>query len=626
MHASGSLAAVLLDRAHDRPAATAYEFLAPDGSVSALTCAELAGRAAAVAARLDTRAPVLLVQPPGPDFVVALWGCLLAGAPVVPAYPPTPVAGDRAGERLRRILADARPEVVIAPAGLLGDTGAARLVEVTAERAGPWEGPLPSAGDVAVVQYTSGSTSEPKGVVLRHDNLLHNTRAIAEVFALEPGAPAVSWLPPYHDMGLIGGILTPVLVGLPMRLFSPLHFLKSPLTWLRQISETGATASGGPNFAYDLCVRRATRDEELAGLDLSRWRVAFNGAEPVRRETLERFTERFAPHGFRAEAFLPCYGLAEATLIVTGAHWRPGGRGRVSCGPVVRGHGLAVVDPETGARLPEGVEGEVVVSGPSVTSGYWNGDDTGLFLDVAGVRHLRTGDLGYLVDGELVVSGRRHDVLVHRGVNHHAVDVEAAAVGEEFRPAAAAFVVDREGAEPSPVVVLERAGEVPPELVDRVRSRVLAATGLRLDSVVVVPPRTIPRTTSGKVRRSRCRELLLAGELAGAREFGEPVARVAPDTVTEFVCSVFAAVCEREACDPDAALVDLGGDSVRAAEIAAVVEGAAGVAVGPEDVLEAGTPRLLAQRVVAAARAAGLADDAVAARLVALAREREVAR
>jgi acyl-CoA synthetase (AMP-forming)/AMP-acid ligase II len=236
--------------------------------------------------------------------------------------------------------------------------------------------------------------------------------------------------PPFHDMGLIGGLLTPMAAGFPMRILSPTDFLKAPLWWLGQIGETGTTVTGGPNFAYDLCVRRARTDNAVNGLDLSGWQVAFNGGEPVKQRTLTEFARKFAPAGFRPEAFLPCYGLAEATLMVSCRHWPGTGAGDepVSCGQPVPDQRLAVVDPETGQPVADRAEGEIWIAGPNVTPGYLNGHDEEMFGTLDGTRFLRTGDLGHLHGGELFITGRAKDVIVYRGVNHHAVDIEAAAL------------------------------------------------------------------------------------------------------------------------------------------------------------------------------------------------------
>jgi acyl-CoA synthetase (AMP-forming)/AMP-acid ligase II len=446
---------------------------------------------------------------------------------------------------------------------------------------------------------------------------------------LDAGSRAVTWLPPFHDMGLVGGLLTPMAAGIPMRVIRPADFLKAPLWWLRQISELGATHSGGPNFGYDLCVRRARDDDALAGLDLSRWRVAFSGGETVRHQTMAGFAARFAAAGFRAQAFLPCYGLAEATLIVSAGHWAgPSSTGTVggtepvvSCGPPVRGQRVIVVDPAGPSPVDDGVEGEIWIAGPHITSGCLSADAGEMFGELDCTRFLRTGDLGYLRGGELFISGRAKDVIVHRGVNHHAVDVEAAALDVLGRTGrtAAAFLVET-GPELLPVLVLEAHGTRDKALAAHLRAAVLARTGLRLGIVALVPPNSLPRTSSGKIRRPATRDAFLAGAfdeavisdpaaLARLRSGGAGAS--APTELTELICGILAAVCEVGDCRPTDDVVDLGLDSVRAAEAAAVLEHAVGLAVPLETMLTEATPVGVADALMAGWLADGLTPSLV---------------
>jgi acyl-CoA synthetase (AMP-forming)/AMP-acid ligase II len=630
---------ILRRRAEHTPDDVVYEFVGLHQPVGTLTYRELADRALRVARRLigpdgdPQQEPALLLCPPGLDYVVALFACLIAGVPAVPAYPPDPL-GSRSGlARLHRLIADATPTAVLmeqslAPIFRAGPWPTAcppRMIALDQEEessAGHAEWPATPAGDkIAVIQYTSGSTRSPRGVVVLHGNLEHNIVAIEKAFALGPGSRAVSWLPPYHDMGLVGGILTPLHGGFPIRLMSPFDFLKQPLYWLRHISEMHATASGGPNFAYDLCVRRALDDKELLELDLSAWSVAFNGAEPVRWRTLNAFADKFAPAGFRRKAFFPCYGLAEATLIVSGGHWdgtlfrgterasagdwgpaasagRPDEVPRVGCGCALGDQDLAIVDPDSGSRLADGKEGEIWIRGPGVTTGYWRCDDQAAFGELGGNRYLRTGDLGFLVDGELVISGRRKDLIIYRGVNFHPADIEEhAAMAPGLRPVAAAFAVDDESGALVVVAVEARPGSGEPvSLAADVRSRIAAATGLAPHVIVIAPPGAIPRTSSGKVQRWLCREMFLSGELdalvtvraersmnGGDGVFGDA------ESLTTLICGVFAAACSAPSCMPHTTLFELGGDSLKAAEIASVLEGALATPVAVDVVLAAQT-------------------------------------
>ncbi len=441
-----------------------------DGPADAISYGALDVRARAIAARLASLGlageRALLVYPPGLEFVSAFFGCLYAGVVAVPAHPPRP---NRPATRLGAIADDARPRAVVTATRLLPESdrwageiaglgGLDRVATDTVEDAlaEAWQHPGVGPTDLAFLQYTSGSTALPKGVMVTHANLLANSAQIHACFGSTAESRGVFWLPLFHDMGLIGGVLQTVYCGGTSTLLSPVAFLQRPLRWLEAISATGATISGGPDFAYDLCVRKIG-PEARAGLDLSRWSVAFNGAEPIRRETLDRFAEAFAPCGFRREAFLPCYGLAEATLLVSGRRTKGGpvvfaagaaalGSDRVEpasagqaeaplvgSGSIPDGTEVAIVDPATGTASALDRVGEVWVRGPGVARGYWNRDEEttatfGATLPGAGPRaFLRTGDLGFLRDGELFVTGRLKDLIIIGGRNLYPQDVERAA-------------------------------------------------------------------------------------------------------------------------------------------------------------------------------------------------------
>jgi acyl-CoA synthetase (AMP-forming)/AMP-acid ligase II len=617
---------VLLARAERAPDVVAYDMVAGGGRVTTLSHAQLASRASALARQLAERAdgPLLLLYPAGLDYVVGVFAAFLAGVPLVPAYPPDESSiADKA--RLDGITADARPAVAVAPRPHRHlPTIAVPATEADGE---PWHR-TPARADIAIIQYTSGSTGRPRGVLVRHDSVAANTAAIAERFGLDATSRAVTWLPPFHDMGLIGGILTPLAAGIPVRLMHPAAFLKAPLSWLHQLTETGATASGGPNFAYELCVRRARRDGALDGLDLSRWRVAFNGAETVKPRTLTDFADQFAPVGFDPAAFLPCYGLAEATLIVSAGRWSRDAAGAVGCGRPVPGQRVVVVDTERGTPCPDGSEGEIWVAGPHITPGYWSGDEDGLFGVLDGERFLRTGDLGYLRDGELVPTGRIKDVLVYRGENYHAVDVESAALDAvgAVGGAAAAFLVETE-AESVPALVLEVRREADEALALAARAAVLERTGLRLGFVALVPPRSVPRTSSGKVRRGACRDALVAREYDEAvfddrarycAVLDEQARHAATTALVAVICGVVAEVCSLPDCRPTDRLPDLGVDSLRAAEAAAILEDALGLAVPLDAVLTAPAPECIATALLRRWRADDVTAEAVRDRVRAL--------
>jgi amino acid adenylation domain-containing protein len=551
-----------------------FTFLDEEGERT-VTYAELDAGARAVAALLRRHlAPgdrALLLYPPGREYVLGFLGCLYAGVVAVPAYPPDPMRLGRTLPRLQALVADCGARVALTTSGIAGmvepltenapDLRALRWLatdSVPAEEAEAWR-PVELHGDaVAFLQYTSGSTGTPRGVVLRHRHLLHNSGLIARGFDAGPNPVGVIWLPPYHDMGLIGGILQPLFRDIPTVLLPPLFFLQQPMRWLEAVSRFGGTVSGGPNFAFDLCVRKST-PEERASLDLSRWEVAFCGAEPVRAETLERFAEAFAPSGFRREAFYPCYGLAEGTLIVTGGRRaeapvvrrfaREGlrhGEARapvdgeveavlVGCGAALGGQELRVVDPETGAPSAPGRVGELWVRGPSVADGYWQRPEEtartfhGRLADSAGSDdgpYLRTGDLGVVEGGEVFVTGRLKDVLVLRGRNHYPQDLELSVerCHPGLRPGCgAAFSVEVDGEERLTLVQevsAKVAGDVDTVLT-RIRAALAEEHGVAAHAVVLISAGALPKTSSGKVQRRACREAFLAGTLDVVREWRE---------------------------------------------------------------------------------------------------------
>ena len=552
----------------ERPEAQTYRFL-PDGEgePQSVTNAELDLRARALAAQLSDRfgpgERALIVCQPGLDYVTAFFACLYSGLIAVPVYPPNPALLKRTLPRLLGVIDDARPSVVLAQASVtsmagsfaefapaLGTLDWIAIDEVDLTVAQDWRRPEITGASTAFLQYTSGSTGQPKGVVVSHANLLHNLDAIHRLF-VRSDAPEEShlviWLPPYHDMGLIGGLLEPAYGGFPVTFMSPLAFLKRPIRWLRAISEQRGTYSGAPNFAYDLCVAKTT-EEERATLDLSRWTLAFTGAEPVRAETVERFARAFAPSGFHREALYPCYGLAEGTLLVSGgeraappvirrldavalagntaveAAAGQEARLSVSCGASIPGQELLVVDPEALTRLPDGRVGEIWVSGPSVAAGYWQRpEETGQTFGgrpagpVSGP-FLRTGDLGFLDGGELHVTGRRKDLIIVAGRNHYPQDIERTVEGVDpaLRPGCGvACAVERQGEERLLVVhEVDGPGKLDTgAVIVAIRAAVAAEHDLVVHEVVLVRRGAVPKTSSGKVQRAACREAFLAGSL-----------------------------------------------------------------------------------------------------------------
>lgn len=502
---------------------------------------------------------VLLAFVPGLEYVAAFYGCLYAGVVAVPTYM---ARLNRSSSKLRSVLLDCKPAAALTkertlqelPPSLADGAGLTRPLEwLPIEAAADfdeenWRPPHSNQDSVAFLQYTSGSTSTPRGVMVSHGNLLHNLSVIADKFGAHAKSKGVIWLPPYHDMGLIGGILQPIFMGFPVALMPPLAFIQRPYRWLKAISDFGATISGGPNFAYDLCVERVTPDQKRT-LDLSSWEVAFNGAEPIRPETLDRFCEAFASCGFRRESFYPCYGLAESTLIVAGARRAEGpvvrtfkldsvergapvdangdgvGRRMVSSGEPGDGIRVAIVDPQTRREMPDERVGEIWVSGPSVARGYWGREIESAEAMRATIpgreeTYLRTGDLGFVSGGELFVTGRQKDLIIVRGVNHYPQDVENTATEshEALKGGrGAAFAVEGQGGERLVVVheIVDRHLSNFDEIFASITRAVAEEHDLQPSEIVLVGHHRVPKTSSGKIQRRLCRRQFESGELTG---------------------------------------------------------------------------------------------------------------
>lgn len=501
-----SLVDLLRYRATHQPDYKGFTFLV-DGEEEALhlTYAELDAKARAIAAALQSACQpgdrALLVYQPGLEYVAAFFGCLYAGVTAVPIYPPRP---NRSLMRLQSVIADSQAIFALTTSQILSKLEqqlihaielkslrwlATDSLSVTEPRQA-WREIHPQGQDLAFLQYTSGSTATPKGVMITHHNLLQNLELIYQCFEHSSQSQGVIWLPPYHDMGLIGGILQPLYGGFPVALMSPFMFLQSPIRWLQAISRYQATTSGGPNFAYDLCLRKI-KPEQIETLDLSTWQVAFNGAEPISAQTLEGFATLTAPCGFRMEAFFPCYGLAEATLIVSGgqkvaqpalktvqgaaleqhqvmptATDDPDARTLVGCGSALPGQQIVIANPETLCQCSAEEVGEIWVSGDSIAQGYWHQADVSAEIfqahlaDTGTGPFLRTGDYGFLAESELYVTGRLKDVIIINGRNHYPQDIEWTVMQSYpgIRPnCAAAFSVAVKGEEQLVVVAeLER--------------------------------------------------------------------------------------------------------------------------------------------------------------------------
>ena len=662
-----TLVDLLGHRAHHQPTDRAYTFLLESGEEEAyLTYQQLDRAARSVAVQLSEAGAlpgdrVLLLYPPGLDYIVAFFGCLHAGVIAIPAYPPNPIRPERRLPRLLSIIDDAKPNLALATETIVDL--APRLAAMDSRLTGlkwlathvgtppnsAWKAPAIGPESLAFLQYTSGSTSAPKGVMVTHRNLLHNQGLIQRSFGYDSHTKFVGWLPLYHDMGLIGNVLQPLYLGIPCVLMAPVTFLRKPLRWLQAITKYGGTSSGAPNFAYDLCVAKTT-PEQRAGLDLSTWTVAFNGAEPVRADTMDRFAEAFADVGFQREAFFPCYGLAEATLFVSGGTPGSGGRIKalskealatdrlaeptsisdtqnlVSCGHSEQR--MVVVDPTSCEELEDGSVGEIWIAGESVAHGYWNRPEQTATTFQATLSRgedsfLRTGDLGFADAGEVYVTGRLKDLLIVRGRNHYPQDIEATA--QKSHPAlregcGAAFSIDGpDGELVAFVQEVERSyrRENLEPVIATMRAQVAASHEVHLANVTLVSPGSILKTSSGKIQRRACRSALLAGELKILASSDlvtvselEPRGLIPqkelllldPDRRVEVLatslCESLGTLLRVPRVTPDEVLANLGLDSMMAVELQHSIDSCFDVELSSADLLGDVTVDALASDIV----------------------------
>jgi 8-amino-7-oxononanoate synthase len=639
-----TLVDLLQRRAIEQPGQRAYTFLL-DGETDAvsLTYAELDQQARAIAAWLQQQdavgEPVLLLYPPGLEFIAALFGCFYAGTIAVPAYPPQL---NRNSARLAAIVDNAQARLCLTTTPTL--TQLQRWLEqipqlknlqsLTTDAALPepadnWLESEIAPDTLAFLQYTSGSTAMPKGVMVTHHNIMCNLGLVIQTSGFEPEnhREGVSWLPPYHDLGLVGFIFLGIYTGRPFTLMSPVAFMQKPARWLQAISHAQATYSGGPNFAYDLCVEKIT-PAQRAELDLSSWEIAIVGADPVRAKTLARFAAAFAPCGFRKEAFYPSYGMAEATLVISGglqsaapvtctvqtqalnnnqvivtAEQEPGSQTLVGCGHVLREQKVVIVDPQTLIPCPPDQVGEIWASGPSVAQGYWRQPEETkqafqAYLASGEGPFLRTGDLGFFYQEELFIAGRLKDLIIIRGQNYHPHDLERVAEASHsalLPNGGAAFSVDIEGDERL-VIVFElkrRRREInPDEVAGAIRQAIAKKYGLHVETVLLLKPGGLPKTSSGKVQRHLCREKFLTGTLPvlgrsqQSQASGDSTSAVGPQT--ELV-NVFAAQIAQTlglspaAIDPHQPMNTLGIDSLKAVTLQTLLETKYGLRLSLEE-------------------------------------------
>lgn len=572
-----TLIEVLRYRASVSPQTVLYSFI-EDGNEqkSEFTYSQLDERAKAIASYLQTKTNkndrALLLYHPGLDYIEAFMGCLYAGVIPVPAYPPD----GRNLKRLLHVINDANAAIALSTESIynnvtfLSENGANDQIRkessafiqnikwhltdtILTEEAAHWKETTITKEDVAFLQYTSGSTNNPKGVIVTHDNLMTNFDFSEKAFEMGPDRQMVSWLPPYHDMGLIGGILQPLYSGMRTTLISPVSFIKKPLRWLTAISECGKNGkiiSGAPNFAYEVCVNKIS-DDQIGDLDLSNWTLAFNGAEPIRAATLEEFSQKFKSTGFKKEYFFPVYGLAEGTLLVSAgkvpalpivkkvnklllednnvtdkAENEEDIIEKVGCGVELEGQKLRIVDPATKIECDENVVGEIWISGPNVAKGYWeNETETEMAFNCAidnqnDASYFRTGDLGFISEKELYVTGRLKDLIIIRGKNHYPQDIEftVQTSHEALRKDCGAALSIEENGEEKLVIIQEVKRDYKrkidkEEIISIIRSAVSKEHQLVPAHIVLIEPSSFPKTSSGKLQRRASKELFLKNEL-----------------------------------------------------------------------------------------------------------------
>ena len=641
-------------RAAQTPDQVALRFLAESAEQNVvLSYRDLDSRARTIAAALRANADLgdraVLLFPSGPDYVAAFFGCLYAGVIAVPAYPPESTRRHHQ-ERLLSIIADAEPRLLLTIAsladGLAQIENAPPVLSVDSlESAGHWVAPDLHPDDIAFLQYTSGSTALPKGVQVSHGNLVANEVLIRRGFGIDlnPDDVIVSWLPLYHDMGLIGGLLQPIFSGVPCVLMSPAYFLGRPLRWLEAISEYGGTISGGPDFAYRLCSERVS-ESALERLDLSKWRVAYSGSEPIRLDTLERFAEKFAACGFTPDNFFASYGLAEATLFVAGGtrghgipsmrvdeqalaanRAEPGQGGAImSCGTSQPEHAVLIVDPNTLAELPDNSVGELWATGPSIAHGYWRNPEATAktFVQHAGRTWLRTGDLGFMRVGEVYITGRLKDLLIVRGHNLYPQDIEQTIEREVEvvrKGRVAAFAVNDQGLEGIGIAAeISRSVQkiLPPEaLIKAIRQAVAEAYQEAPSVVVLLNPGALPKTSSGKVQRAACGLRHADGSLDSYAQFPDLQQQGGDAALACELQNQIAAIwCEQlqvSAVAADDHFFLLGGNSITATQVVARLRETLALELNLRMLFEAPTLEGFAAQVAQLQQDGGVAQGAI---------------
>ena len=641
-----SLPAILLRRANAPGERWELTFIEGDRDGRRINAQDFAARVGGVAGMLRAVTapgePVLLLYPPGIAFLVGFMACLAAGRVAVPVNPPR---RNRLIERVDGIVADTGARIALTTAAMLADQawwraedGAlARLDWRETDRIAP--DPLTvepvGAEDVAFIQYTSGSTSAPRGVVVTHGNLIAVMQRMGAAWHIGPDSVMVTWLPAFHDLGLIFGLLQPLFSGCATVAMVPARFLQTPARWLEAITRYRGTHTAAPSFAYEACVRRIT-ETERAGLDLSSLRMAMNAAEPIDPSVMAAFAERFAPCGYKASVSCPAYGLAESTLAITAnpadapavvmavdaraletsdrAVPLAGGRELVGSGRALPDIDIRIVDPQARRALEDGAVGEIWARGPAIARGYWgNPGATGEVFGArlagdGGAAWLRTGDLGFLREGELFVTGRLKDVIIIRGANHYPQDIERLACRSHpaLRPeCTAAFALPARPGAPEGLAIVQEIERVhrraaPGPVFAAIRDAVWSGCDLLPDAIVLIEPGSVPRTSSGKIRRRATREAFLEGSLRAIAAWQRPgvadgAPRPAEGGLRGWLLAWLAERCgvPQGRIDADASFAAAGLDSLGAAELAAAIGALVGRAVSPAAVFDHPTPNRL---------------------------------
>jgi acyl-CoA synthetase (AMP-forming)/AMP-acid ligase II/acyl carrier protein len=571
-----NLISILNQRASQTPNQLAYIFLKNrENQEQNITYQQLSQNSKNIAIKLQSLIPkgsrALLLYPQGLEFINAFLGCLYAGIIAVPAYPPK---RNQKMSRLAAIIKDAQPQIILTTSSML-ESIKEKLTDIVDSSALQWLAtdslnndeeelsyifPNISSDSLAFLQYTSGSTGTPKGVMISHGNIVHNSASIQKAFELTEKSVSVTWLPSFHDMGLIDGIIQPLYTGFLGVILPPESFLQRPIFWLQAITKYRATHSGGPNLGYELCVEKIA-PEQQKNLDLSSWVSAYSGSEPIRRRTIENFITKFQSSGFQSQYFYPCYGMAEATLMITGGNiedepvylnvqsellenkivlkadvGRDNYQQMVGCGHTWLDTEIRIVDPETCTQCADNQVGEIWVSGSSIAQGYWHQPEktTETFqaklVDMGERNFLRTGDLGFIQNGELFITGRIKDVIIIWGRNHYPQDIEYS-VQQSHKAlrldCGAAFVIEVDDQEKL-VIVQEvertflRSLDVD-EVVSAIRETVSLNHDLQVYAIALIKPASIPKTSSGKIQRYACRQKFLQSDLAIVGEWKQNV-------------------------------------------------------------------------------------------------------